>query len=135
MDTETGIIKVKRVVAVHDCGRPMNRLTVENQIQGGIIQGISYALFENRILDRNTGVMVNPNLEQYKIAGSLDVPEIESIVLDVNRGANSTGAQGIGEPATVPTAAAIANAVYHAIGVRIRELPMTADRILTALHG
>ena len=133
VDTETGIARVVRVVAVHDCGRPMNRLTLESQINGGIIQGISYALFEDRILDRNAGLMVNPNLEQYKIAGALDTPEIESIVIDNNTGVNSAGAMGIGEPATVPTAAAIANAIYHAIGVRIREMPMTPKRILRAL--
>jgi xanthine dehydrogenase YagR molybdenum-binding subunit len=134
VDTGTGIIKVKRIFAVHDCGRPMDRLTLENQINGGIIQGISYALFEDRRFDRNTGVMVNPNLENYKIAGSLDVPRIESHILNVNLGQSSTGAIGIGEPATIPTAAAIANAVYHAIGVRIRELPMTPARVLAALE-
>jgi xanthine dehydrogenase YagR molybdenum-binding subunit len=134
VDTETGIIRVKRIVAVHDCGRPMNRLTIENQINGGIIQGVSYALYENRILDRNTGVMVNPTLENYKIAGAQEVPEIESHILDLNLGQSSTGAIGIGEPATIPTAAAIANAVYHATGVRIRELPMTPAVVLKALN-
>ncbi|WP_372369713.1 xanthine dehydrogenase family protein molybdopterin-binding subunit [Candidatus Uabimicrobium sp. HlEnr_7] len=133
VDTETGVVKVNRVVAVHDCGRPMNRLTLESQINGGVIQGISYALFEDRILDRNYGMMVNPNLEQYKIAGSMDVPEIDIEIMDVHHGCSSTGAIGIGEPATVPTAAAIANAVYHAIGVRIRELPITPDKVLKAL--
>jgi xanthine dehydrogenase YagR molybdenum-binding subunit len=133
VDTGTGSIKVQRMVAVHDCGRPMNRLTIENQINGGIIQGISYALFENRILDRNTGVMVNPNLENYKIAGAQEVPIIESHIIDLNLGQSSTGAVGIGEPATIPTSAAIANAVYHAIGVRIRELPMTPSVVLKAL--
>ena len=134
VDTGTGAIKVKRVVAVHDCGRPMNRLTIENQINGGIIQGISYALYENRILDRNTGVMVNPNLESYKIAGAQEVPLIESHIIDLNLGQSATGAIGIGEPATIPTAAAIANAVYHATGVRIRELPMTPAVVLNALN-
>ena len=134
VDTETGSIKVKRMVAVHDCGRPMDLLTIENQINGGIIQGISFALYENRILDRNTGVMVNPNLEQYKIAGARDVPAIESHIIDLNLGQSSTGAIGVGEPATIPTAAAIANAVYHAIGVRVRELPMTPSVVLKALN-
>ena len=133
VDTETGIVRVVRIVAVHDCGRPMNRLTLESQINGGIIQGISYALFENRILDRNTGHMVNPNLEEYKIAGALDTPAIESVIIDYDTAFNSAPAMGIGEPATVPTAAAIANAIHHAIGVRVRELPMTPDRILAAL--
>jgi xanthine dehydrogenase YagR molybdenum-binding subunit len=134
VDMGTGIVKVKRMVAVHDCGRPMNRLTIENQINGGIIQGVSYALYENRILDRNTGVMVNPNLENYKIAGAQEVPVIESHILDLNLGQSSTGAIGIGEPATIPTSAAIANAVYHAIGVRVRELPMTPSVVLKALN-
>jgi xanthine dehydrogenase YagR molybdenum-binding subunit len=135
VDTGTGTIKVKRMVAVHDCGRPMNRLTIENQINGGITQGISYALYENRQLDRNTGIMVNPNLESYKIAGSKEVPIIESYIVELNLGQSGTGAIGIGEPATIPTAAAIANAVYHAIGVRIRELPMTPARVLAALDN
>jgi xanthine dehydrogenase YagR molybdenum-binding subunit len=134
VDTGTGNIKVNRVVAVHDCGRPMNLLTLENQINGGIIQGVSYALYENRILDRNTGVMVNPTLENYKIAGAQEVPVIESHIIDLNLGQSSTGAIGIGEPATIPTSAAIANAVYHAIGVRIRELPMTPAVVLKALN-
>jgi xanthine dehydrogenase YagR molybdenum-binding subunit len=135
VDTETGMVQVKRVVAVHDCGKPLNRLTVENQIQGGIIQGISYALFENRILDRNTGLMVNPNLEQYKIAGSFDVPAIETYLVEYSQGQSNTGAVGIGEPATIPTAGAVANAVFHAIGVRVRKLPMTPARVLAALES
>ena len=133
VDTETGQIKVERIVAVHDCGRPINPLGVESQINGGVIQGISYALFEDRILDRNTGIMVNPNLEQYKIAGSKDMPKIEPLIIEQYWGKSSTDAAGIGEPATVPTAAAIANAVYNAIGVRIRKLPMTPAVVLAAL--
>jgi xanthine dehydrogenase YagR molybdenum-binding subunit len=134
VDTETGVIRVIEVVAVHDCGRAVNKLTTESQINGGVIQGISFALFEDRILDRVTGRMVNPNLEQYKIAGSKDAPRIRAVILDHHRGRTNVDASGIGEPATVPTAAAIANAVYHAIGVRIRETPMTPARVLAALH-
>jgi xanthine dehydrogenase YagR molybdenum-binding subunit len=133
VDTETGVIRVERVVAVHDCGRPINPLGVESQINGGVLQGISYALYENRQLDRNTGLMVNPNLEQYKILGSRETPVIESIIIEEYRGRSSTDAGGIGEPATVPTAAAIANAVYNATGVRMREIPMTPARVLAAL--
>ena len=91
----------------------------------GIIQGISYALFEERRLDPRSGRLLNGNLEQYKIAGAVDVPKIDVILLEELRGRSSTDVSGIGEPATVPTAAAIANAVYNAIGVRIRELPFT----------
>ncbi|MCW8849936.1 MAG: xanthine dehydrogenase family protein molybdopterin-binding subunit, partial [Melioribacteraceae bacterium] len=134
VDVETGIVNINKIVAIHDCGRPMDRLTLESQIHGGVIQGISYALHEDRILDQNTGIMVNPNLEQYKIVGTLDIPEIECEVVDFNQGQNASGAVGIGEPATIPTSAAIANAIYHAIGVRVRELPMTPDKILNALY-
>ena len=113
----------------------MNPLALESQINGGVLQGLSYALYENRILDRNTGLMVNPNLEQYKIAGSRETPQIEVVLIEQYMGRNSTDAGGIGEPATIPTTAAIANAVYNAIGVRIHELPMTPARVLAALHG
>lgn len=133
VDTETGQVRVKRVVAVHDCGIVINALTTESQIQGGILQGISYALYEDRVLDRQTGRMVNPNVEQYKILGARDVPEIETIVLPVYDGVNNTHSVGIGEPATVPTAAAIANAVSHAIGARITRLPITPEAVLEAV--
>jgi xanthine dehydrogenase YagR molybdenum-binding subunit len=133
VDTGTGRIYVERVVAVHDCGRPLNPLTVDSQVNGGVLQGISYALFENRILDRNTGVMVNPNLEEYKIVGSRETPQIESILIEQYWARSSTDATGIGEPAVVATAGAIANAVYNAIGVRVRELPMTPAAVLRAL--
>jgi len=135
VDTETGLVRVQRIVAVHDCGLVVNALTAESQVQGGIIQGISYALYENRILDRATGRMVNPNVDQYKIAGALDVPDIEVIFLPVWDGVNNTHSVGIGEPATVPTAGAIANAVSHAIGARIRSLPITPESVLAALDG
>ncbi|HEY0378764.1 MAG TPA: xanthine dehydrogenase family protein molybdopterin-binding subunit [Pyrinomonadaceae bacterium] len=135
VDTETGIVKVERVVAVHDCGRPLNPLAVESQINGGVLQGISYALYENRILDRNTGLMVNPNLEQYKILGARETPQIEVHLIEEYLGRNSTDAGGIGEPSTIPTAAAIANAFYNATGVRVREIPMTPARVLAALDG
>lgn len=133
VDIETGIVKVERVVAVHDCGRPINPLAIESQINGGILQGISYALYENRRLDRATGRMVNPNLEQYKILGAMETPEIEVVLLENYLARSSTDAGGIGEPATIPTAAAVANAVYNAIGVRLRELPITPARVLAAL--
>lgn len=134
VDTETGVVKVEKIVAIHDCGRPINPLGTISQINGGVIQGISYALYENRILDRNTGLMVNPNLEQYKIAGAMETPEIEAHLIEQYWGRSSTDAAGIGEPATVPTAAAVANAIYNAIGVRIRRMPMTPAVILAALQ-
>lgn len=130
VDTETGIVRVVKVVAIHCCGRPVNRLTCENQICGGVIQGISFALFEDRRLDRVTGGMVNPNLEAYKIAGAREVPEIIPII---DAGPEDTGARSLGEPVTIPTAGAIANAVANALGVRVRELPITPARVLRAL--
>jgi len=106
----------------------------QSQINGGVIQGLSYALFENRIMDRNTAIMVNPNLEQYKIAGVRETPKIEALLIEQYLGRSSTDAAGIGEPSTVATSAAVANAVYNAIGVRIRELPITPARVLAALE-
>jgi xanthine dehydrogenase YagR molybdenum-binding subunit len=134
VDTETGRVRVKKVVAVHDCGLVVNALTTESQIQGGVLQGISYALFEDRILDRRTGKMVNANIEQYKILGSKDVPEIETVLVPVWDGVNNTHSVGIGEPATVPTAGAVANAVSHAIGAPIRRLPITPEVVFEALR-
>lgn len=133
VDTETGVIQVEKVWAVHDCGRPMNPLLLESQINGGVLQGLSYALYENRVLDRNSGLMLNANLEQYKIAGSRETPEIKVHVIEQYYGLSSTDAGGIGEPAKIPTAAAIANAFYNATGVRIRELPMRPAAVLAAL--
>jgi xanthine dehydrogenase YagR molybdenum-binding subunit len=133
VDTATGKVRVERVVAVHDCGVPINPLTTESQIQGGVIQGVSYALFEDRVLDRPTGRMVNPNVESYKIAGALDVPEIDVTLVSVWDGINNTNSVGIGEPATVPTAAAIANAVSHALGARIKQIPITPEVVLAAV--
>jgi xanthine dehydrogenase YagR molybdenum-binding subunit len=135
VDTETGQVRVVRVTAIQDCGRPINRLTAESQINGGIIQGVSYALFENRVLDGSTGQMCNPNFESYKILTANDCPEIDAEFFDVANAGNSTSTAGIGEPTTVPTSAAIANAVHHALGVRVRELPLGPDRILAALRG
>jgi xanthine dehydrogenase YagR molybdenum-binding subunit len=133
VDTETGIVRVERVIAVQDCGRPMNPLLIESQVQGGVLMGLSYALFEERVMDRHTGHMVNPNLEQYKLAGSRETPEIEVVVLENYQGQSATDAYGIAEPSNIATAPAIANAVYNAIGVRMRELPMTPARVLAAL--
>jgi len=135
VDTETGIVRVLRALAVHDCGRPVNRLAIESQINGGIIQGVSYALHERRTLDLATGRMVNADLEHYRIAGAKDVPAIQALIVDNYLGRTNTDVSGIGEPATVPTSAAIANAVAHAIGARVRSLPITPARVLAALKG
>ena len=133
IDSETGIVRVERVTAVHDCGRPMNPRQIESQIHGGIIMGISFALLEDRLLDHETGRMVNADLEQYKLAGVRETPSIDVVLLENYQAISATDACGVAEPATIATAAAIANAVYNAIGVRMYELPMTPAAVLAAL--
>ena len=132
VDTGTGKVKVLKVVAAQDCGRTINRLTAESQVNGGVIMGLSFALLEQ---DAATGIVMNPNLEDYKIAGTLEMPEIVPILMDVHDPANNVGVKGLGEPPVVPTAGAIANAVSNAIGARVRELPITPDRVLALLAG
>jgi CO/xanthine dehydrogenase Mo-binding subunit len=134
VDTETGDVEVLRVVASHDCGRIVNPTMVDSQIIGAVMQGIGFALFEERVVDQRLGIVLNANLEEYKVPTVADVPAIEHAAVDVpDPEANSTGAKGIGEPPLVPTAPAIANAVYDAIGVRIRDFPLSRSRILAAL--
>ncbi|MBX3408754.1 MAG: xanthine dehydrogenase family protein molybdopterin-binding subunit [Phycisphaeraceae bacterium] len=131
VDTETGVVIIHRVVAVQACGRVVSRKLSESQIIGGVIQGISYALHEDRILDRQTGAMVNPNFEWYKIAGPRDMPLIEPVLWTEG----GTGPRSLGEPPTVPTAGAIACAIFNAIGTPVRGLPLTPDRVLAALEA
>ena len=133
VDTGTGGVRVIKVVGVHDCGRVVNTLATRSQINGGIIQGISYALLENRVLDHGSGDMLNADFVNYKIVGSMDTPEIVAIPFSVANGITPSGVSSLGEPATVPTAAAVANAVANAIGVRVRSLPITPDKVLEAL--
>ncbi|HUL79581.1 MAG TPA: molybdopterin cofactor-binding domain-containing protein, partial [Vicinamibacteria bacterium] len=133
VDVETGAIRVLKMVAVNNCGIPINPLTAENQVIGAQIQGASWALFEHRTLDRNVGTMVNPNLEAYKLLCPADMFESVVILTEGANAGNNTSATGIAEPAFVPTLAAIANAVYNATGVRLRQLPMTPGRVLAAL--
>jgi xanthine dehydrogenase YagR molybdenum-binding subunit len=134
VDTETGRVHIERVFGAHDCGRPINPTGVISQINGGILQGISYALFEQRIMDRNAGYMLNANLENYKILGAREVPEIEVVLVENYIAQSSTDAAGIGESAGIITlAAAIGNAFYNATGVRMRKIPMTPANVLSAL--
>ena len=135
VDVETGSVKVQRIVAVHDCGRPINPKLTESQIYGGVIQGLGYALYEERHLDGGTGLQLNANIDQYKMVGSREVPEIEVHILEQLTGQSSTDARGVAEPANVATAAAVANAFYHATGRRIRTLPMTPANVLDALRA
>ncbi len=129
VDTETGFVRVRRIVCVQDGGLIVNKLTAASQVNGGIIMGLGYALYENRVMDTATGVVLNPNFETYKLPGIADVPDIDIVLLDMPE----RGVIGIGEPVTIPTAAAIANAVANAIGVRVTSLPITPDKVLAAL--
>jgi xanthine dehydrogenase YagR molybdenum-binding subunit len=97
--------------------------------------GTGLALSEQRIIDRRSGRVLNANLEGYKLAGVADIPDIEILLTEVHAGNNSTGAIGIGEPATIPTAAAIANATFDAIGAPVRSLPLTPDVVLAAMDA
>lgn len=129
VDTDTGFVRVKKVLVVQDGGLILNRLTCESQLNGGVIMGMGYALYEERVMDKNSGVVLNPNFETYKLTGLGEVPEIEVILFDMPE----RGVIGIGEPSTIPTAAAIANAVANAIGVRVSSLPITPQKVLAAL--
>jgi xanthine dehydrogenase YagR molybdenum-binding subunit len=133
VDTETGFIKVDRILAVHSCGRPINLSLVESQINGGVIQGMSYALLEDRLIDRETGFQINTGMDIYKMPFSMEIPEIEILMVEEYIARSSTDAYGIGEPANIATAPAIANAVYNALGVRFYELPITPEKVLKAL--
>jgi CO/xanthine dehydrogenase Mo-binding subunit len=134
VDVETGEVTILRVAAAHDCGRIVNPLMVDSQVVGGVTQGIGFALTEERLVDMGRGVVVNANLENYLVPTVLDVPQIVNVRVDLpDLVANPTGAKGIGEPPLVPTAPAIANAVFDAIGVRIRQTPLSRQRVLTAL--
>jgi len=135
VDTETGKIKVIKIVAAHDIGRVLNQKTMENQFHGGIMQGLGFALMEQRIIDQGTGKALTTHMYANKLPTIMDTPEIEIIIVsDTDNRLNNTGVKGIGEPAIIPTAGAIANAVYNAIGIRLKNLPMTPDKVLDALQ-
>jgi len=130
VDIKTGIVRVTRVLAIQDCGLVLNQLTAESQVYGGVIGSLNFALYEDRILDRRTGQMVNPNLEWYLLAGMSDIPQIDVRLKNMPE----RGVVGLGEPPTVPTAAAIALAVRNAIGATVRSLPLTPAKIFESLQ-
>ncbi|HUK13160.1 MAG TPA: xanthine dehydrogenase family protein molybdopterin-binding subunit [Thermoanaerobaculaceae bacterium] len=135
VNTRTGEVRVLRFLSANESGRVMNRLTYDSQVIGGVTMGIGLALTEERVLDRQTGKMANRNWHDYKIPTALDVPtEIVSLPIDApDAEANSAGAKGLGEPVTIPTAAAVANAVHDAVGVRVTESPISPMRLLGLL--
>ena len=135
VDIETGVVRVVRITAAHDAGRIINPTLAESQLEGGIIQGLGYALFEERILDRATGVQLNADLHDYRVPTMADIPQIDAFFVGgADTAANHTGARGLAEPPIIPTAPAIAAAVADAIGAEVTQIPLTPWRVLGALR-
>ena len=134
VDPETGEVKLLDLTALQDVGFAINPLSVEGQIQGGAVQGVGYALSEEMKFGKD-GKLMNPNLLDYKLPSILDVPRVKPVLIEepIVAGASPYGAKGVGEPPIVPTAAAIGNAIYDAVGVRITSLPLSAEKVLKAL--
>lgn len=133
VDTETGEVKLLKLTAAHDTGRMINPSNVYGQIQGGIHHGIGMALTEEIKICPDSGRVLNPDLANYKIHTILDMPEIDAIAVEAHSKSASHGQKSIGESPLIPTCAAIGNAVYDAIGVRITDLPITPEKVLKAL--
>jgi CO/xanthine dehydrogenase Mo-binding subunit len=133
VDTRTGRVDVLRVVAAHDVGKMINRLGCENQIEGGTIMSMGYALMERQYIDGQTGICLNPNLVDFKIASILDTPVIEPLIIEPEDPFGPFGAKGIGEPPCSVPAPAIVNAIYNAVGVRCTELPMNIRAVVEGL--
>jgi len=134
VDTETGQTRVLRMVAVHDIGRAINPDGAEGQVEGGLHQGIGYGLIEDMAIDPRTGRTLNPNFVDYKLLTAQDMPAIQVAFIESADPLGPFGAKGVAEDAVCPTAPALINAIYNAVGVRIRELPATAERVLAALQ-
>src|SRR5437667_987343 len=130
VDVETGKVRPIKMVQVQDGGLPLNRLTMESQINGGMIQALGMALWEGRTIDADLGMQLNPSFMDYKLPGSLEMPELIPIIDDEDK---REVVIGIAEAAIIPAVGAVANAVFNACGVRVRELPITPDKILMGL--
>jgi len=133
VDTETGLVKINKMVCAQDCGLVINLKTAESQCYGALIMGITYALFEEKVMDEQTGRMLNANMEFYKLAGIGDIGELV-VHMMTGPGYDERGVIGLGEPPVISPGAAIANAVANAIGVRVSTLPLTPDKVLAALE-
>ncbi len=132
VDVETGIVRVEKMVAVQDCGLVLDVKTAESQVYGALIMGVCYAVYEEKIMDQQTGRMLNADMEFYKLAGINDIGELV-VHMMTGPGYDERGVIGLSEPPTVSPGAAIANAVANAIGVRVPNLPLTPDKVLAAL--
>jgi CO/xanthine dehydrogenase Mo-binding subunit len=134
VDTRTGKVQILRLVAAHDVGRAINRIGVENQIQGGAIMGIGFGMLERQYIDSPTGICTNPNMVDFKVPSILDVPMVEPIIVEPDDPVGPFGAKGCGEPPYGVPAPAIANAIYNAIGVRFNEIPINIRAVLDGLE-
>ncbi|MEQ1575764.1 MAG: molybdopterin cofactor-binding domain-containing protein, partial [Vicinamibacterales bacterium] len=134
VDDETGEVEVLRIVASHDCGAPINPMLVEGQVEGGISMGVGFALQEEMLFD-SSGRLINPNLTNYIMPTSLDMPSVEVDIVDSYDETGPFGAKGVGEPTCVSTAAAILNAIHNAVGVRVTSLPATAEKVFAAIQA
>lgn len=134
VDTDTGVVRMKKIVAVQDCGLVVNPKTAESQVYGAMIMNVCGALMEERILDETIGRVLNADMEFYKLAGISDIGEMQ-VHMDISPEHDKRGVIGLGEPCAIGTIPAIANAVANAIGVRVPSLPLTPDKVLTALYG
>ncbi len=134
VDTETGQVRVLRMVAVHDIGKAINPAAAEGQVEGGLHQGIGYALLEDMVIDPRTGRTLNPNFVDYKLLTSLDMPELEVDFVESGLGDGPYGAKGVAEDSLCPTAPAITNAIFNATGVRIKQLPVNPEQLLAGLR-
>ncbi|HSM87850.1 MAG TPA: molybdopterin cofactor-binding domain-containing protein, partial [Candidatus Limnocylindrales bacterium] len=133
VDTETGIVKMNKMVCAQDCGLVINLKTAESQVYGAMIMGIATSLYEEKVMDPTTGTMLNPNMDFYRLAGIGDVGELVAHMM-TGKGYDERGPIGLGEPPTVGPMAAISNAVANAIGVRVPFMPITPDRVIAALN-
>jgi xanthine dehydrogenase molybdenum-binding subunit len=133
VDTQTGVVRMLKVTGAHDVGRVLNRLGIEGQIEGGIVMGQGYALTENLIVDH--GVVRNPNFRDYKLVTAPEIPEMDISFVETMDGEGPQGAKGVGEAPAICIAAATANAIENATGVRITSLPFTPERVYRALRG
>src|SRR5262245_45980446 len=133
VDMETGRVKMNRRVAVQDCGLVINPKTAESQVFGACIMSVCAALVEERVMDQQTGRVLNADMEFYKLAGINDIGEI-IVHMDIREENDKRGVIGLGEPCAIGGIAAIGNAVANAIGVRVPRVPLTPMRVLAALE-
>jgi CO/xanthine dehydrogenase Mo-binding subunit len=130
VDVELGRVRILQYLALHDSGRIINPLTAASQVKGGVIIGLGMALHEELLYDQNTGIPLNPGYYGAKVMTHLDAPEVEVHFIELEDDYGPYGAKSLGEPAIIPTVAAVGNAVFNATGRRIKELPMSRERIL-----